>query len=153
MSVKPILKRASLSDKSVLTPFIQAYHKFEKISSNINEVEEALTPLLIDDSFGCVWLICLEERPIGYIVLCFSYSLESLGRDALIDEMFIAKEFRGGGLGKSALNSAVEEAKKFGVKAIYLEVNRNNVRAQEFYKSLGFRSRDQFFLMDLNLKP
>jgi len=58
-------------------------------------VRIALTQLLADQSLGRVWLICIDERPVGYVVLTFGFSLESRGRDALIDEILQLSDTKG----------------------------------------------------------
>jgi hypothetical protein len=54
----------------------------------------ALEQLLCEQAFGRIWLIIVKDETIGYIVVTFGYSLEYHGRDAFIDEIFIAAGHR-----------------------------------------------------------
>ena len=69
----------------------------------------ALTALLRDASLGLAWLILDGDAAVGYIVLCFGYSLEWLGRDAFVDEFYLREEYRGRGWGRTTMEF-VEEA-------------------------------------------
>ena len=47
-------------------------------------LEAAVAPLLAPDNpFGRIWLIRHDGRSIGYAAVCFGYSIEFAGRDAL----------------------------------------------------------------------
>ena len=48
--------------------------------------ESALTPLLEHDEFGAV------DDDQGYVVITWGYSLESGGREALVDEIICVNE-------------------------------------------------------------
>ena len=64
--------------------------------------------LISTPHFGQVWFLAdaPDRPPIGYLVLCFDYSLEYGGRGAWIDEVFIDRRRRGEGLGTEALRFA-----------------------------------------------
>ena len=74
----------------------------------------------------------------GYLILTFGFSLEYGGRDAFIDEFFIATPHRGRGLGKAALEEVARLAPGLGVHAIHLEVADNNHGAESLYSRQGF---------------
>ncbi len=109
-------------------------------------VRIALTQLLADQSLGRVWLICIDERPVGYVVLTFGFSLESRGRDALIDEIYLLPEYRHRGIGRWVMGQMEVEARAEGARRIYLEVERPNVRAQAFYRQLGFEDHNRYLM-------
>ncbi len=88
---------------------------------------------------------------MGYIALCFGYSIEFAGHDAFVDKLFVEEAFRGRGFGRADFQLATEEAARMGIKAPHLEVARNNDRAGALYRSLGFESREQYHLMSRKL--
>jgi len=96
--------------------------------------------------FGSIWLLKLGEEPVGYMVLTFGFSLEFGGRDALLDELFVAETYRGLGLGKQALNFAFDHCRKHGIRALHLEVFTGNDAAAAIYARSGFQ-RDNRSLM------
>ena len=107
--------------------------------------------LINSNNIGRVWLIYLNNKAIGYIVLCFSYSLVSLGQDAKIDEFYIDDEYRKKGIGTQILKIVMKNSKKLGLNRLYLEISKNNIAAQTLYEKLNFKVRDNYFLMKLDL--
>ena len=78
----------------------------------------------------------------GYVVLCFGYSLEWLGRDAFVDEFYLLEEYRRRGWGRKTMEFVEQEARSAGVRTLHLEVVRQNTAALEVYRKLGFAEHD-----------
>jgi ribosomal protein S18 acetylase RimI-like enzyme len=71
-------------------------------------------------------------------VLCFGYSLEWLGRDAFVDELYLLPEYRRRGWGRKTMEFVEEQARAAGVRTLHLEVVRQNAAAVDLYRKLGF---------------
>jgi ribosomal protein S18 acetylase RimI-like enzyme len=140
------LQMAEHSDLPLVLNYVRAYHEFEGIDDP-QDVSSSFRPLLGQNPFGRIWLIYNGSRAVGYVAVCFGYSIEFAGRDAFIDEMFIVPEQRAKGIGKAALQLLRNEANALDIRALHLEVARTNERARRLYQSAGFKARDQFFLM------
>ena len=63
-----------------------------------------------------------------------------------MDELFVAADSRGRGLGTSGLALAEAECRALGVRTLQLEVERDNVAAQELYRRSGFKDYNRFLL-------
>jgi len=145
------LRVAEESDLDQVLTYVRAYHEFEDIAHSAINAASAVRPLLGRNTLGRVWLICHDSQSIGHVAICFGYSIEFCGRDAVVDEMFILPEHRGKGFGKAVLALVKSEAALLGVKALHLEVARSNESAQNMYKSAGFAPRERFFVMSAPL--
>ncbi len=126
------------------------YYAFDGHHYDREPARAALLGLLNNPAFGSVWLILDSDCPVGYVVLCHGYSLEFLGRDAFIDELYLVESYRGRGWGKRTMQFVQEEAERQGIRAIHLEVVRRNTAALKFYLKLGFEDHDHH-LMTLRL--
>jgi len=126
-----LMRELCLHDGS---PFHEARHR------------AALAALLADGSLGRVWIARAGGEAVGYLVLTLGYSLEFAGRDAFVDELYLREGFRGEGLGRRAIATAMEACREMGVQALHLEVERTNVAAQGFYRRLGFGDHDRYLL-------
>lgn len=100
----------------------------------------ALLPLLRDDTHGQVWI--LGECPTGYAII--TWSLESGGRDCILDEFYVAE--RGNGLGSHLLEETLGHARKAGAAAMFLETEAPNERARHFYQQHGFHTEGSTWL-------
>jgi ribosomal protein S18 acetylase RimI-like enzyme len=107
---------------------------------------------LTNPVFGRIWLIYCDYRAVGYIALCAGYSIEFSGKDAFIDEFYIKPEFRGRGLGTQALELIKIAAKNLDIRAIHLEVARNNPDAHRLYARSDFEVREKYVLMSISLQ-
>ena len=151
-SMNVCLQVAGKDDLDRVLVYVRAYHEYEGIAHSADKTASALRRLLGQGTLGRVWFICLGSQSIGHIAICFGYSIEFSGRDAVVDEMFIVPEHRGKGFGKTVLALVKSEAALLGVKALHLEVARSNEGARRLYRSAGFVSREQFFVMSVHLE-
>jgi ribosomal protein S18 acetylase RimI-like enzyme len=111
----------------------------------------AVQRLVIEDGLGQIWLIEAAGRPIGYIAVTFSYSLEFHGRDALLDELYLRDPYRQD-FGLPSLKFAQVWGRSLGVNALHVEVERDNSPAQAFYRAAGFMDDDSYLMTKWLLK-
>jgi GNAT superfamily N-acetyltransferase len=128
------LCRATAAHLDLLLPLVEEFCAVDEHPYDEARVRRALGPLLTDDSLGVIWLI--GDPPGGYAVLTWSYSLESGGRDALLDEIYLRE--RGRGLGSAALAAIYDDLRARGITRIFLETEEHNARARRFYARNGF---------------
>lgn len=134
----PTFRLATEADAKLLLGMMHEYYAYDGHAYDQPRARTALLDFLREPSFGRAWLICDQETPVGYIVLTFGYSLEYLGRDAFIDELFLRPSHRGRGWGRATLNFVEEAARAAGVRAVHLEVVRANTTAKEVYLRSGY---------------
>src|SRR5580700_10890021 len=134
------------SDADALLEFMQAYYAFDGHGFDESKARLALTTLLCDASLGLAWLILDGDAAVGYVVLCFGYSLEWLGRDAFVDEFYLREQYRGRGWGKKTMEFVEDAARAAGIRTLHLEVVRGNEGALALYRTLGFREHASTFL-------
>jgi len=144
--MEPVFKVAEITDVDMTLEMMRDFYAHEGLSFNEAVAREALKRLLIDDSFGCVWLIYLNGEIAGYMVLCFGYSLEFHGRDAFIDEIYLLPDYRGKGVAGKAIEFLEAACRNRGITAIHLEVERANTRAQSAYRKAGFADHDRYLM-------
>jgi ribosomal protein S18 acetylase RimI-like enzyme len=139
-------ERAGPADEALLLEMVREFYAHERLRFRPGHTDAALAALLADERFGRVWIARSGGAAAGYLVMTLGYSLEFGGRDAFVDELFIKEEFRGRGLGKAALVRAEEVCRERGIRALHLEVERSNVRAQTLYRKSGFQDHDRYLL-------
>lgn len=142
---------AESSDIELLIRFNRDLNEYDGTPFNEDRTRTALKNFIGRPDLGGVWLINVAGRPVGYLVLTWGYSLEFGGRDAFLDELYLAAEQRGQGLGRQAMRFAEEQCRANGVLALHLEVERDNLKAQTFYNKTGFENRSHYFLMSKRL--
>ena len=110
-----------------------------------------LRRLLAEPVYGLVFLAWDGEQAVGYLVICFDYSLEYRGKGAWIDELFVEASHRGQGIGTQLLDLAETIAREHQAQFLHLEVSHGNP-AVELYRRRGFVDH-QRYLMTKPLNP
>ncbi|MBD0270000.1 MAG: GNAT family N-acetyltransferase, partial [Cyanobacteria bacterium Co-bin8] len=97
------LRQATPADLEVLLMLVQEYYAYDQIDFEESRQRKALAELLENSSLGQIWLLEDQGQPFGYAVLAFGYAIESGGRDAILDELYLREAYRGQGLGSQVL--------------------------------------------------
>jgi GNAT superfamily N-acetyltransferase len=142
----PILRLATPADADLILPLMRDYYTFDGHSFEPEKARGALVDLLRDPAYGLAWLIFYDAAIIGYVVLCFGYSLEYHGRDAFLDEFYLVETHRRRGIGTKVLREVENAARAAGVRGIHLEVVRRNQAAGNFYRKSGFAEHEHRLL-------
>lgn len=145
-SVETSFRQAHKGDVETLLGFMAQLYRHDRIPWSEPQARIALANLLENPDLGLVWVIEHKADAVGYLVLALGYSMEYHGRDAFIDEIFIREDYRGQGIGKTALKFAEEACRSLGVRALHLEVERSNLSARAFYRGAGFEDHDRYLL-------
>jgi ribosomal protein S18 acetylase RimI-like enzyme len=117
------------------------------------EVSKALHFLLDHPERGRVWVLVVDEKLVGYIVLTLGFSFEFFGTDSFIDELYVLPEYRRRGFGLQAVKYLEAEANKLGVNAVHLEVDEGNDPAFELYRRMGFEDHNRFLMTKWLQRP
>ena len=81
------MRQAGVSDQSAALKLIDAYYR-EQDARDISEKTQSALTLLNNPQLGVIWLIETAGDAVGYMVICFGYSIEC-GHDAFVDELFV----------------------------------------------------------------
>jgi GNAT superfamily N-acetyltransferase len=142
------LALVTAADLPLLEQFVRAYYVEDRHSFDESRQPAALAALAAGEPFGRAWLVELTERRVGYVVLSWGFSVEAGGREACLDEIYLVPEVRGRGLGGRVLALVEAEARAFGVRRIFLEVERHN-RVIGLYRRAGYADHDRFLMSKL----
>ena len=141
------MRLATTADLATLLPLMHRYYRDDGLEFDESRASATLTRLLNEPQWGRVFLIEADGAAIGYVAICIGFSLELGGNDAFVDELFVLPEHRGRGHARRALEFVVAAARSWGITALHLEVDRDNLGAQHLYAQLGFEKRARYYLM------
>ncbi len=128
--------------KQVLT-FMEAFYAIDGYSFEQDSARANVENFISNEHLGRLWLLKLEDKPVGYLALTFGFSFEYGGRDAFIDELYLDGAFRNRGYGTEILRQLDVEAKALGVKAVHLEVEGHNEGGKRLYQKSGFGANNR----------
>ena len=135
-----VIREADRPDEAELLRMMRILAEQEpgKIKFDEPAARASFQQLLTLPAFGRTWLLCVENKPVGYIVLTMGFSFEFHGFDAFIDELFVDAAYRRRGFGRQAVAFVEQRAREMGVNAMHLEVDRGNDPAMELYRRMEY---------------
>ncbi len=141
------IDRASSSDLDSLILLMRRMQEDDPWTESFQEptVRGTLAELLQNPVYGVVYLVHENLQPVGYVVICFDYSLEYRGKGAWIDELFVEAAHRGKGIGTQLLDLAESASREHHAKFLHLEVTHGN-RAVELYRRRGFLDHNRYLM-------
>ena len=95
---------ASADDIPALLALHERFYREEGYPYDHAAMERALRELIANPMFGRAFVT--GDPPVGYLLVTFGFSVEFGGRDAFVDELYVADAARGQGLGSAALQVA-----------------------------------------------
>ncbi len=127
------------------------FHAEEGIEMSEADRASAIMPLLDGSPHGAIYLAGPARAPVGYLALSFAWSIHAGGLEALVDELYIRPGVRGRGIGTEILHGLPTQLAAMGIKALHLDVHRDNSRARKLYEKLGFEADEDYTLMSRTL--
>jgi GNAT superfamily N-acetyltransferase len=133
-------KREEVSD---ILFFIRELAEYEKLSHEVEATEERLRDSLFGESRNAEVVFAIKEgRKVGFALFFKSYST-FLGKDGIyLEDLFVLKEFRGQGYGKSLLGFLASEVIRRDFGRLEWSVLDWNKPSIEFYESLGAKKME-----------
>ena len=116
--------------------FIQAMAEFEKLKVTATE-KDLQESLFSEHPAADTLLAFVDGRPVAYIVYYFTFSTMVGKRDLWLDDLFVAPEFRGKGVGKALMDHMAHIALQNNCGRFEWAVLDWNTPAIDFYKKLG----------------
>lgn len=110
-----------------------------EFSPNPQTQGRGLAAILRQPHIGRILVAREGERLVGMVNLLFTISTALGGRVALLEDMVVAPDARGTGVGSVLLRQAAEVARQEGCLRMTLLTDGDNRAAQRFYARHGFR--------------
>ena len=133
-------------DVATILPCMRDYYAADGYQFDEQLAGSALADMIRDPSLGRVWIVSHGSTPVGYVILTLGYSLEFHGRDAFIDELYVVPEYWGRGIGSNVMRIVEDACRELGVRAVHLEVERDNPAARALYLRFGFKEQDRLLM-------
>jgi ribosomal protein S18 acetylase RimI-like enzyme len=146
MKTTTTIRAARHRDFRPLIRLVKAYYRFDSIAFDERGTGRALSKLMRDKSLGRIWVIDTGRALAGYLILTYNYDLEFGGMEGMITDLYLASRYRGKGLGARMIAAVREFCRREKIRAIELQVSRDNRAARSFYRALGFKSLDRIVM-------
>ena len=94
----PGVREATPADLPALVALMTEFYAEAALALPAAAAARAFEPLLADARLGRVWIMEVDSRPAGYVVLTLGYGMEYGGMRGFVDDLFVRPDHRGRGL-------------------------------------------------------
>ena len=140
MEAVPAARIARAHDAAIVAALLDAFnHEFHTPTPGPAVLAQRLTRLFAG---GDVVALLIGEPAIGVALLTFRPNVWYDGPVALLDELYVAPEHRGQGLGSTLLAAAERVTRDRGGDLLEINVDGEDVDARRFYERHGYANHE-----------
>lgn len=140
MNSKLIIRKVVPADVDSLVGLLELLFTIESdFSFDRERQRRGLEMMLKDEALRCLLIAEMDQKVVGMCSAQLLVSTAEGGFKAMIEDVVIAKEYRGRGIGTQLLASAAQWAVDKGATRLDLFADRGNGPALAFYRNLQWR--------------
>lgn len=141
------------ADLPELLPLMRGYCDFYEVTPSDDELLAFSRELLASPELDGVQLIARDEasRAVGFATILWTWSTLSTSRIAVMNDLFVSADARGGGTADALIAACAERARERGATSLDWQTARDNERARKVYDRVGGRADDRWVDYTLSL--
>jgi GNAT superfamily N-acetyltransferase len=136
-----IVTEADLPD---LLPLMRGYCDFYGVDPSDDDLLEMSRELIRSPALDGIQLIARDNDggALGFATVLWTWSTLSASRIAVMNDLFVSGEARGGGIADALIHACAERARERGATSLDWQTANDNDRARAVYERVGGR-RDE----------
>lgn len=134
------ISRATMDDIDRVVPLFDAYRQFYGQESDVAGARRFLTERIVRGES----VILIADGNAGFTQLYPCFSSVRMQRTMILNDLFVAPEARGRGVGHALLAAACDHARTVGAKRLTLSTAVDNSAAHALYVRAGWQRDAQF---------
>jgi ribosomal protein S18 acetylase RimI-like enzyme len=138
------IRRATIADADAVLPLVRSYRVFYEQQPNAEREREFIEQHLRNAS-SVLYLAQSGGVPAAFMQMFKTYSTVHLSNAWILEDLFVAPDYRNRGIARALLERAIEHAREDGACGMFLETAVTNIAAQRLYESAGWTKEARFF--------
>ncbi|UFJ41606.1 GNAT family N-acetyltransferase [Brevibacillus humidisoli] len=130
------VESARETDLPQLVSLMQGYLQFYGRQHGDEEVYQHAAYLLDHPQEGIQFIVWLDDEPVGFATLYFTLSTLGLRRSAILNDIYVAEQARGGGAAEELFRHCLAYVRSNGYAGMEWATAKDNSRAQRFYDKM-----------------
>jgi GNAT superfamily N-acetyltransferase len=147
------VREAGREDVPALLDMMEEFYAESGYVLDRSPARDSFETLIGEPRLGRVWLVEEGGLAVGYLVVTFVFAMEHGGMTAVVDDFFVRPAWRGRGRGTEALARVRRGCAALGMRAMRVEVGRDNAAAQAVYGRNGFVTVDRGLMTTTLVAP
>ena len=128
------------SDKEAWLKHWNAYLDFYRADIVEDTTEHTWQSIISEEGPHGAFVAELENEIVGFVIYLPHASSWSKGGYIYLEDLFVAPETRGKGVGKALIDQVNAQADKIGASRVYWITNADNLTAQKLYDGIAEKS-------------
>lgn len=141
-----LIRPAGPGDTGPVVELMADFYAEDNMPFDRAGAHRAVARLVGEPELGRIWVAGEGDRLVGYAVLTLGFSLEYMGVDGFLDDLYVVPGCRGRGVGTRLLEALTRACPDLEVRALHLEVGRHKTAARDLYSRLGFEDHDRLLM-------
>ena len=135
MHIEPVTE----ADLDELLPLMRAYCDFYEVAPSDEALTGLALTLLEEPELEGMQLIARDDdgRALGFATIFWSWSTLQGARIAVMNDLFVDPDGRGGGYAEALIAACVDQARERGAVTLTWQTAKDNHRAQALYARVG----------------
>ena len=126
------------------------YRQFYKYKTEIKKSTKYIKER-ISKKESTIFLCYCDKEPAGFVQLYETFDSLNINKKLVLYDLYVKKEFRQIGIGKSLMDIAKKFGHKKKIKLIELSTAIKNKKAQSLYESLEYKRDKEYYSYYLEL--
>ena len=120
------------------------YRQFYKYKTEIKKSTKYIKER-ISKKESTIFLCYCDKKPAGFVQLYETFDSLNINKKLVLYDLYVKKEFRQIGIGKSLMDIAKKFGHKKKIKLIELSTAITNKKAQSLYESLEYKRDKEYY--------
>jgi GNAT superfamily N-acetyltransferase len=153
--VHVVITTVTEADLPELLLLMRGYCDFYEVDPS-DDALLAMSRMLIDDpELEGVQLIARDDdgEAVGFATIFWTWSTLSASRLAVMNDLFVVADARGGGHADALIAECVERARSRGATELAWQTAKDNARAQAVYERVGATRDERWLDYSLDVAP
>ena len=146
------VRRADITELEGVSALFDLYRQFYKKNSAPEAARSFLQERMLNHESVIFSAVVDKGEIVGFTQLYPGFTSLGLGRTWILNDLYVAESYRRQGIAEKLMLAAHEHAKQTNARAIILETQVENRRAQALYEKLGYSVEEGFFVYSLPIK-
>jgi GNAT superfamily N-acetyltransferase len=148
VDVRPLREK----DLEAALPLIAGYQRFYRAAPDDRRNRAFFRRFIAPNDEGLLLGAWRDGRLVGFATLYWTHSSTRAVDIALMNDLFVADDVRGGGVGRALIEASAEEARRRGAAVLEWFTAIDNDPAQRLYDSIAGVERSAWYAYELDLQ-
>ena len=126
------------------------YRQFYKYKTDIKKSTKYIKER-ISNKESTIFMCYCDQEPAGFVQLYETFDSLNINKKLVLYDLYVKKEFRQNGIGKSLMDFAKKFGLKKKIKLIELSTAITNKKAQSLYETLEYKRDKEYYNYYLEL--